>query len=114
LDLAITTNSYEELIGICQGFILDKQKKQELSKEDEFNIENPVVTPRKGRPPGRAKSTVELQDSQTKKRRYLQPINDNQACNELGTANREIKKKDSRKTCQNCGKKGHNRATCEN
>ncbi|CAG8553757.1 10091_t:CDS:1, partial [Cetraspora pellucida] len=42
------------------------------------------------------------------------PINDNQTFNELETANREIKKKDTCKTCQNCGKKGHNRATCEN
>ncbi|CAG8768318.1 4250_t:CDS:1, partial [Cetraspora pellucida] len=40
-----------------------KQKKQELSKEDEFNIENPVVTSQKGRPLRRAKSTVELQDN---------------------------------------------------
>ncbi|CAG8625384.1 6967_t:CDS:2 [Cetraspora pellucida] len=85
LDLAIVTNSYNELIDICQG-----------------------------RPPGRAKSTVELQDNQTKKYCYLQPINNNQTFNKPEIANRKIKKKNTRKTCQNCRKKGHNRATCEN
>ncbi|CAG8800071.1 9719_t:CDS:1, partial [Cetraspora pellucida] len=41
----------------------------------------------------------------TKKHHYLQPINDNQTFNEPKTANREIKKKDICKTCQNCRKK---------
>ncbi|CAG8682954.1 5695_t:CDS:1, partial [Cetraspora pellucida] len=66
-----------------------------LSKEDVFNIKNSVVISQKGRPPGRAKSTVELQGNQTKKHCYLQPINDNQTFNEPETANREIKKKDT-------------------
>ncbi|CAG8841949.1 17737_t:CDS:2, partial [Gigaspora margarita] len=51
LNLAIDTNSYDELIEICQNFILDKQQIQELQKDDEFNIENPRVTARKGRHP---------------------------------------------------------------
>ncbi|CAG8751308.1 289_t:CDS:1, partial [Cetraspora pellucida] len=46
-------------------------------------------------PSGRAKSTIELQDNQTKKCHYLQLINDNQTFNESETANREIKKKNT-------------------
>ncbi|RIB08601.1 hypothetical protein C2G38_2270667 [Gigaspora rosea] len=114
LDLAIYTNSYDELIGICQNFILDKQQIQEPQKDDELNIENPRVTARKGRRPGRAKSTVEIQDNQLKKRRYLQPVNMNQTVNDPGTACNGSKEKDTHKTCQNCRQKGHNKATCKN
>ncbi|CAG8598697.1 13300_t:CDS:2, partial [Dentiscutata heterogama] len=106
LDLAISTNTYDELMGICHGFILDKQRNQESDEkmEDiENNIMNPVITMRRGRPPGRAKSDVEVQDQRTTKRQRLQPIEVNQSNDET---------KDKRKTCQNCGNRGHNRATC--
>ncbi|CAG8760168.1 19138_t:CDS:2, partial [Dentiscutata erythropus] len=106
LDLAISTNTYDELMGICHGFILDKQRNQESDEkmEDiENNIMNPVITARRGRPPGRAKSDVEVQDQRTTKRQRLQPIEVNQSNDET---------KDKRKTCQNCGNRGHNRATC--
>ncbi|CAG8838209.1 22382_t:CDS:2, partial [Cetraspora pellucida] len=50
-------------------------------------IANPVVSARKGRPPSRAKSTIEIQELHTKKFQ------------------------DNRKRCQRCSQKGHNQAT---
>ncbi|CAI2179412.1 16114_t:CDS:2, partial [Funneliformis geosporum] len=46
IDIAIATNSYDEFIGICHGFILDKQRNQELEIEieDVANIKNPIIT----------------------------------------------------------------------
>ncbi|CAG8764021.1 12028_t:CDS:2, partial [Rhizophagus irregularis] len=80
---------------ICHGFISDKQAILESGQNMEeinFNIKNPIITTRKGRPAGRAKN------------------NNNQMSNNnaSGSNNNE---KDKRKTCQNCGEKGHNRAT---
>ncbi|CAG8743116.1 7626_t:CDS:2, partial [Racocetra fulgida] len=106
LDIAIATDSYDELMGICHGFILDKQGNQEpdtITDEIECNIKNPVVSTRKGRPPGRAKSNVEVQDQRAKKMRHPQ----------TSEITNEYEIKDNRKTCQNCGNKGHNRATCK-
>ena len=107
LDLALTTNSYDELIGICQSFILDKQQKQ-VAENVEFDIRNPIITTWKERPSGWAKSTIEIQDKQFKKHCYLQPIE----VNETENVNNKLNEKDTRKTCQNCDQKGHNRATC--
>ena len=117
LDMAISTNSYDEFIGICHGFILDKQAIQARMEEGEFNIKNPIISTRKGRPAGRAKSNVEIQDQCTKKRRYFQPLElnnqINQITNEFESTNDGTREKDKRKTCQNCGNKGHNKATCK-
>ena len=107
LDLALATNSYDELIGICQSFILDKQQKQE-SENVEFDIGNPIITTWKERPPRRAKSTIEIQDKQSRKRRYLQPIE----VNETKNMDNKLNEKDTHKTYQNCEQKRHNRATC--
>ncbi|CAG8482168.1 10250_t:CDS:2, partial [Gigaspora margarita] len=107
LDIAIATNTYDELMGICHGFMLDKQKTQESDEQTEdveYNIINPIITKRRGRPPGRAKSDVEMQDQHATKRQRLQILNVNQSNDET---------KDKRKTCQNCGNRGHNRATCK-
>ena len=62
IDIAIATNSYDEFIGICHGFITDKQGNLESESMEriEFNVKNPIVTARKGRPAGRAKSSVEI------------------------------------------------------
>jgi hypothetical protein len=46
LDIAIATDSYDELIGICHGFILDKQRSQESDtkmEEAEYDIKNPII-----------------------------------------------------------------------
>ena len=66
---------------------------------------NPVVTTRKGRPAGRAKSNIEIQDQHSRKRRCLQTLDVNQNTNISDNASESINKKDKRKTCQNCGKK---------
>ncbi|CAG8817791.1 23134_t:CDS:2, partial [Gigaspora margarita] len=96
-------NSTRQKYGRAQG-IMWKQN-------DEFNIGNLIITARRGRPPGRAKSAVEIQENPTKKRRHLQPINVNQVVNKSETGHDRLKEKDTRKTCQNCKQKGHNRAT---
>ncbi|CAB4406347.1 unnamed protein product [Rhizophagus irregularis] len=49
----------------CHGFISDKQAILESGQnmeEIDFNIKNPIITAKKGRPAGRAKSCVEIQD----------------------------------------------------
>ncbi|RIB24921.1 hypothetical protein C2G38_2167220 [Gigaspora rosea] len=47
LDIAIATNSFDELMGICHGFILDKQEIQEstekMDDDIECNIKNPII-----------------------------------------------------------------------
>ncbi|CAG8748996.1 1295_t:CDS:1, partial [Cetraspora pellucida] len=79
----------------------DESPQDESQQNDEFNIGNPIITARRGRPPGRAKSAVEIQKNQTKKRRYLQLINVNQVVNESENVHNRLKEKDTRKTCQN-------------
>ncbi|GBC43770.2 protein FAR1-RELATED SEQUENCE 5-like [Rhizophagus irregularis DAOM 181602=DAOM 197198] len=59
-----------EINCICHGFISDKQAILESGQNMEeinFNIKNPIITTRKGRPAGRAKSCVEIQDQHTRK-----------------------------------------------
>ncbi|RIA82997.1 hypothetical protein C1645_834455 [Glomus cerebriforme] len=80
LDIAIATNSYNEFIGICHEFILDKQGNLNSNfnlVENEFNIKNLIITARKGRPVGRAKSFVEIQKQHIRKCQNLQPLNNN-------------------------------------
>ena len=59
INLALATNSYEELIGMCQDFLASKQEiieNQNQAKEalnnKELDVANPVITVRKGRPAG--------------------------------------------------------------
>ena len=60
IDITIATNSYDEfiVIGICHGFITNKQENLKSVERIEFNVKNPIVTARKGRPPGRAKNCI--------------------------------------------------------
>ncbi|CAG8649995.1 11265_t:CDS:2 [Cetraspora pellucida] len=44
IDIAIATSSYDELMGICHRFIMDKKEKQEsdtMMDDIEYNIRNP-------------------------------------------------------------------------
>lgn len=117
IDIAISSNSYEELIGLFQNFLIMKQ--QTLNRENNdansanyVQVRNPVASIRKGRPPGRAKSSVEIQDKQVRRYNPLTPHKkDNQNINLRVESENNIKV--NQKTCQNCGKKGHNRATCK-
>ncbi|CAG8806746.1 19124_t:CDS:1, partial [Racocetra fulgida] len=111
IDIAILTNLYEKLIGMFQNFLSTKQQtlNNENNNTDSTNyvqVHNPVVSVRKGRLPGRAKSNVEIQDKQV--RRY-NPLTPNNINNQESEDNMNI----NQKTCQNCGKKGHNCATCK-
>ena len=115
INLALATNSYEELIGICQDFLSSKQEiieNQNQAKEalnnKELDVANPVITARKGRPGGRVKSAVEIQDKENKRCLNSVDLNIQGGC-EIQLDN----SKNNRKTCHNCGQKGHNRATCK-
>ncbi|CAG8813207.1 5251_t:CDS:2 [Gigaspora margarita] len=44
LDLAIATNTYNELMGICYKFILDKQEPDAEMNDIEYDIMNPIIT----------------------------------------------------------------------
>ncbi|CAB4396762.1 unnamed protein product [Rhizophagus irregularis] len=59
INLALATNSYEELIGMCQDFLvrkqdtLDQNRVKETLDNEELDVVNPIITVRKGRPPER-------------------------------------------------------------
>ena len=73
-----------------------------------MDVANPVITARKGRPGGRVKSAVEIQDKENK--RCLNSVDLNiQGGREIQLDN----SKNNRKICHNCGQKGHNCATCK-
>ncbi|CAG8688830.1 21981_t:CDS:2, partial [Racocetra persica] len=72
INVAINSNSYDELIELCQQFLTNKQLA--LNKDDQSKnipIANPIVSARRGRPLGRVKSDVEIQESNTKKHHCL-------------------------------------------
>jgi hypothetical protein len=103
INLALVTDSYEELIGICQDFLASKQAILDNQNQDKeaLDVKNLIITVRKGRPAGRMKAAVEIQDKEnTRPGREIRLDN-----------NKE--NKDNRKKCHNCGQKGHNRATCK-
>ena len=114
INLAFATNSYKELIGICHDFLTKKQEAlndqnqvKESNDNEELDLTNPIVTARKGRPAGRAKSIIEVQDKENK-RNCVKSVDLNIQ------KSREIElDKSNRKKCRNCGQKGHNRATCK-
>ncbi|CAB5128559.1 unnamed protein product [Rhizophagus irregularis] len=59
-----------EINCICHGFISDKQAILESGQNIEeinFNIKNPIITTRKGRPVERVKICIEIQEQHTRK-----------------------------------------------
>jgi len=114
INLALATNSYDELIGMCQDFLASKREildNQNLALNNEgLDIANPIITVRKGRPAGRAKSAVEIQDKESR-RQCLKSIDLN--IQKDGNETQLGNSSDNRRTCHNCGQKGHNRATCK-
>ncbi|RIB01138.1 hypothetical protein C2G38_2231766 [Gigaspora rosea] len=48
LNLAIATNSYNKLMGICHEFILDKQESDSEMNDIEYDIMNSIITTRRG------------------------------------------------------------------
>ncbi|CAG8527613.1 13701_t:CDS:2 [Racocetra fulgida] len=115
IDVGINTNSYDELIGMCQQFLSNKQSNND-DHAKEILITNPMISPRKGRPSGRAKSSIELQELQTRKHRCLSN-NDDSIQLPANNDNKNLQSSkpihDNRRRCQRCGQKGHNRAICK-
>ncbi|CAG8693427.1 hypothetical protein GLOIN_2v1474313 [Rhizophagus irregularis DAOM 181602=DAOM 197198] len=117
INLAFATNSYEELIGICQDFLvrkqntLDQNQVKEILNNEELDLVNPIITVKKERPPGRVKNAVEIQNKESRKH-CLKSINLNV---QKGNNRTQLigNSRGNRKTCQNCGQKGHNRTTCK-
>ncbi|CAG8849813.1 15609_t:CDS:2, partial [Gigaspora margarita] len=64
----------------------------EQTKNVKYNIINPIITKRRERPLGKAKSNVEMQDQYATKDNAYKILNVNQSNNET---------KNKRKTCQN-------------
>ncbi|CAG8691381.1 1098_t:CDS:2, partial [Racocetra fulgida] len=78
IDVAINSNSYDKLIGLCQQFLTRKQLVLNKDNQSEnIPITNPIVSARRRRPPDRVKSSVEVQDSNAKKHRGLSNTNTN-------------------------------------
>jgi hypothetical protein len=55
---------------MCQDFLarkqetLDQNRVKETLDNEELDVVNPIITVRKGRPPGRVKSAVEIQNKE--------------------------------------------------
>ncbi|CAB4473010.1 hypothetical protein RhiirA1_450472 [Rhizophagus irregularis] len=73
INLALATNSYEELIDMYQDFLARKQDTLDQNRvkgtldNEELDVVNPIITIRKGRRPGRVKSAVEIQDKESRR-----------------------------------------------
>ncbi|CAG8713114.1 18552_t:CDS:2 [Rhizophagus irregularis] len=102
INLALATNSYEELIGMCQDFLvrkqdtLDQNRVKETLDNEELDVVNSIITVRKGRPPGRVKSAVEIQDKESR-RHCLKSIDLN--VQKGGNKTQLGNSRDNRKTC---------------
>ncbi|CAG8490545.1 32881_t:CDS:2, partial [Gigaspora margarita] len=105
---SIATNVYNELIGIYYKFILDKWESDAEMNNIEYNIMNSIITAQREQLPGRAKSSIEIEDQHIKKKQCLLTEVSNQIINETDKNG----DKDKRKTCQNCLQKEYNKATC--
>ncbi|RIB13184.1 hypothetical protein C2G38_2041211 [Gigaspora rosea] len=98
-------------------FLTNKQLPDNQSEN--IPIANPIITTRRGRPPGKAKSDVEIQDSITKKRHNTDKNNveiqesNTKKYRYLSNTDTNIQPPDNRKQCQRCSEKDHNRATCK-
>jgi hypothetical protein len=120
LNLAIKTDSVDELIGLCSRFMashtyLNIQQTNELYQNDDSNyIPNPIVYNVRGRPPKRLKSAVEI----AKNKRPLKEItNINQNIEQDTFNNAEtsvagaVHGRGQRK-CRKCGELGHYQKNC--
>jgi len=105
IDYAIKTDTQDELLTIFKAFIYDVQSRLEL--ENLFDINNPIVTKHKGRPPKRLIANVEK--DLHRERRALE---DSSNINVIeGQSDSYIIK--GRK-CGKCGQYGHYAKTCQN
>ncbi|RHZ62370.1 hypothetical protein Glove_340g58 [Diversispora epigaea] len=117
INLTLATNSYEELIGMCQDFLNNKQEiltSQNLVEEsisnkelDIISITNPIIKVRKKRPAGKAKSAVEIQNKKNKIN-YLKPVDFN-----IQKDDKIQLDKNNRRKCHKCEQKEYNCVTCK-
>ncbi|CAG8483465.1 11619_t:CDS:2, partial [Dentiscutata erythropus] len=83
-----------------QFFTSKQLSLNEDNQSENAPITNPIIFARRERPPGRAKSDIEIQDLNTKK------------CHRLSNTDTNIQL-DNRKRYKRCSEKSHNRAICK-
>jgi len=121
LNMAIRTDSVDELIGLCNRFMashiyLNAQQTKELDQNDSEYISNPIVYNVRGRPPKRLKGAMEIAKS---KRPLKEITNINQDVeqdlfnNPESSAARVVHGRGQRK-CKKCGELGHYQKNCNN
>ena len=115
VDIALKSNTYNELCGMLNNFINTKISQQisNVSQNlDEDLIPNPVVFARRGRPPNRYKSSLEIAQLRSR----CKPLSDisnksmeDNRGNHDGTEASDIHKS---RRCKNCKEYGHYSKTC--
>ncbi|CAG8743073.1 17098_t:CDS:2, partial [Racocetra fulgida] len=111
LDDNVNDGAHEDDYELAQSLLTDILETIETSDVLEIwqiLITNPMISPRKGRPPGRAKSSIELQELQTRKRQCLSN-NDDSIQLPANNDNKDLQSSepihDNRRRCQRCGQK---------
>ncbi|UZO27367.1 uncharacterized protein OCT59_019565 [Rhizophagus irregularis] len=112
LNLAIKTDSVDELIGLCNRFMsshihLNIQQTNGIYQNDPNYIPNPIVYKVRGRPPKRLKSAVEISRN---KRPFKELTNINQTDEqnaETSTAAAKVNLHCEQRKCKKCGQLGY-------
>jgi len=105
IDYAIKTDTQDELLTIFKAFIYDIQSR--LEPENLFDINNPVVTKHKGRPPKRLIANVEKDLHRERK-----VLEDSSNINVIESQSDSYIIKGRK--CRRCGQYGHYAKTCQN
>jgi hypothetical protein len=108
IDYAIKADMQQELLNIFKVFIYDVQSR--LEPENLTDINNPVVTKHKGRPPKRLQANVE---KDLHKERRVVKDSSNVSMREDHSALNNVEDSKSRK-CSKCKQYGHYAKTCQN
>ncbi|GBC36650.2 hypothetical protein GLOIN_2v1790588 [Rhizophagus irregularis DAOM 181602=DAOM 197198] len=119
LNLAIKTDSVDELIGLCNRFMsshihLNIQQTNGIYQNDPNYIPNPIVYKVRGRPPKRLKSAVEISRN---KRTFKELMNINQTDEQnakTSAAAAEVNLHCGQRKCKKCGQLGHYQKNCNN
>ncbi|UZO00330.1 uncharacterized protein OCT59_001581 [Rhizophagus irregularis] len=119
LNLAIKTDSVDELVGLCNRFMsshihLNTQQTNGTYQNDPNHIPNPIVYNVRGRPPKRLKSAVEIARNKRPFKEITNVSHNDEQNAETSAAAAEVNLSRGQRKCKNCGKLGHYRKNCGN
>jgi hypothetical protein len=119
LNLAIKTDSVDELVGLCNRFMsshihLNTQQTNGTYQNDPNHIPNPIVYNVRGHPPKRLKSAVEIARNKRPFKEITNVSHNDEQNAETSAAAAEVNLSRGQRKCKNCGKLGHYRKNCGN